>query len=88
MAKYLIEQRHTGEGCLEVLDAFVAHRPGDLSQYDWGCAGGEHAGYAIVEVGSRSAVEASIPPAVRSRTRIVELSTFTPAQIAAYHRGL
>ena len=88
MAKYLIEQRHTGEGRLEVLDAFVAHRPEGLSQYDWGCAGGEHAGYAIVDAGSRSAVEAGVPPALRSRTRIVELNAFTPEQIRAYHRGL
>lgn len=88
MAKYLVESRHTPEDCLRALDEVLARGPNELAGYDWGCADGEHTGYATVEAGSRAAVEATIPEFLRHTTRVVALNTFTPEQIRAFHRGL
>lgn len=88
MARYLVESRHTPEGCLRALDEVLAQGPDELARYDWGCANGDHTGYATIEAGSRTAVEAAIPEFLRYKAQIVELNKFTPEQIRAFHRGL
>ncbi len=70
------------------MDEVLARGHEELARYDWGCGDGDHTGYAVVETGSKAAVEATIPAFLRPKARIVELSKYTPEQIRSYHRGL
>lgn len=88
MARYLIESRHTPEECLQALDETLARGPQELARYDWGCASGAHVGFAVVEAGSQTAVEATVPPFLRHTTQIVALNKFTPEQIRSFHEGV
>lgn len=88
MARYLIESPHTPEECLRALNEVLALGSEELARYDWGCGDGDHTSYAVVQAGSKAAVEATIPAFLRPRARIVELSKYTPEQIRSFHRGL
>lgn len=88
MARYLIAVPHAPGECLRALDDVLARGPEDLARYEWGCGDGGHTGYALVQAGSKAAVEAEIPAFLRPRARIVELSTYTPEQVRSFDRGL
>jgi hypothetical protein len=88
VARFLIAAPHTPEECRRALDEVMARGPEELARYDWGCADGDHTGYAVVEAGSKAAVEATIPAFLRSRAKIVELRRYTLEQVRSLHRGL
>lgn len=81
MPRYLIASPHAPDECLRALEEVLARGQEELACYGWGCADGDHAGYAVVEAGSRAAVEATVPPFLRRATRIVALTTLTPAGV-------
>ncbi|MDI6858343.1 MAG: hypothetical protein QME71_08530 [Dehalococcoidia bacterium] len=82
---YIIESRHTPQECLRALDDVLERGPEVLDRFEWGCAKGEHTGWALVEAGSESEVRDMIPESVLDRTRIVEVSKFTPEKIKSLH---
>lgn len=82
---YIIESRHTPQECLRALDDVLERGPDVLDRFEWGCAKGEHTGWALVEAGSESKVRDMIPESVLDKTRIVEVSKFTPDQIKSFH---
>jgi len=82
---YIIESRHTPQECLRALDDVLERGPEVLDRFEWGCAKGEHTGWALVEAGSESEVRGMIPESVLDKTRIVEVSKFTPDQIKSFH---
>jgi|DewCreStandDraft_1066081.scaffolds.fasta_scaffold00391_23 hypothetical protein len=86
MARYLIESPHTPQECLQALDEVLAQGSEMLARYQWGCAAGEHTGWAIVEAGSKEEALRMVPALVRSKARIVALNTFTPEQIRSFHQ--
>lgn len=85
MARYFIESPHTKEECLQALDDILAEGPEVLARYDWGCMAGDHTGYATIEASSEAAARNMVPTLVRSKTRVVEVGKFTPAQIRSFH---
>lgn len=85
MARYLIESTHTPEECLRSLDEILAQGQQELARYDFGCMDNDHTCYAIMEGGSKSAVQERVPTFLRRKTRVVELSKFTPEQIKSFH---
>lgn len=83
MNRYLVESEHTDEDCHHVLEQFVFH--GFINNYDWGCDGGVHSCWAIVEAESESEALLSVPPFLRAKAHSVKLTKFTPAMIEASH---
>lgn len=86
MSKYLIESPHTKEQCLQALDDTLAKGPGVLAKYEFGCMAGDHRGWAIVDADNVNAVRNLIPDTLRSKSRIVPLTEFTPDQIRSFHQ--
>ena len=88
MAKYLIASPHTPEECLRALEEVLARGHQELAKYEWGCMAGDHTGYAIVEAGSKAAVEGTVPRFLQHKTRVIEVNKFTSEQIRSFHDGL
>ena len=83
MNRYLVETTHTDEDCKHVVEQFIYH--GFIYNYDWGCKGGVHCGWAIVEADSEAEALLSVPPILRSKARSVILVKFTPEMLQASH---
>lgn len=84
-AKYLIESPHRHEECLQALDELLAKGPELLDKFEFGCAAGDHTGWALVEAESESAARELIPSVVRDKARVVPVTKITPEQIRSYH---
>jgi len=85
MSDYLIESIHTPEECLTELDSIVREDPKALDKLEFGCLSGEHRGVAIVQAEDEKRALGLVPAAVRSRTRVIPLTKFTPEQIRMAH---
>lgn len=82
---YIVESKHTPEECLRALDEVLDRGPDLLDKFEWGCGTGEHVGWAFIEGGDRSDVERMLPSSSIGRTRITEVSKYTPDQIRSFH---
>jgi len=87
MAKYVIESSHTPEECLKALDEILEKGPEILDKFVWGCAQGEHTGWAYVDAKSKDDASAIIPGFLQEKAKVTEVSKFTPEQIRSSHEG-
>jgi hypothetical protein len=92
MDRFLIEVPHKPDAaaCLQVVDVFLQSGSHFLTNADWGCLDGEHKAWIIVDCDSREDAECILPPAFRSKAKIVRLNKFTMDQIEklrSHHRG-
>jgi hypothetical protein len=83
---YIVESRHTPQECLRALDDVLERGPELLDKFEWGCAKGEHTGWAMLEGSSASDIGMMIPSSMSSETRVIEVSKFTPEQIRSLHK--
>lgn len=83
MDRYLIESPHTKEDCSRVLKQVEAL--GYLTHFEWGCASGEHTGFAIIEAESEGQARMVVPTMSRKQARVVKLNRFTPEMLKAGH---
>ena len=83
MARFLIEFPHPEEtlACARVVEIFLKTGSHFLTQAEWGCMDGDHKAWIIVEVENKQEACAILPPAFRSRAKIVKLNYFTMAQV-------
>jgi hypothetical protein len=83
MPKYLIEVPHDAEKreCALAIQAFMKTGSPFMSQVDWGCSDGEHKAWIIIEVENKKDAYYIVPPAYRSRAKIVKLTKYTIAEI-------
>jgi hypothetical protein len=86
MSRFLIESKHTKEECLKALDELSAKGPDILGKYDFACGAGEHTGWATVDAPSEKEARGLVPEFLQGKTKVVEVSKFTPEQIRQYHR--
>jgi len=79
MARYLIEVPHEANevACAQAAQVFLGTGSHFLTHADFGCADGEHKGWLTVEVETREEALRILPPALRSRARVVRLSKFS-----------
>ena len=84
--RYLVSAPHTPEQCLAALDAFAAQGKAQLAHFDWGCMGGDHTAYAVIEASSAEAALASVPANQRAQAKAVKVDKFTVEQIASLHK--
>ena len=85
MSDYLIESTHTPEECQQDLDMILEEDPTVLDRFEWGCISGEHLGVAIVQAEDEERALGFVPASVRSRTRAIPVSRFTPDDIRRAH---
>ena len=85
MAKYVLAAPHNQEECLEDLDKMVAEAPDLLDEFVWGCAQGEHKGFAYIEAESKEDVIATLPKSLQEKIKVIEVSKLTPEQIKSFH---
>lgn len=85
MPRYLIEMPHEDEhaACVKALRTIELYGSHLLTNAEWGCKGGVHCGWLIVELNNRNEAIQMVPPEYRNEVRIVELNRFTKEQIAS-----
>jgi hypothetical protein len=83
MDRYLIESPHTKGNCAQVLKQVEAL--GYLTHFDWGCASGQHTGFAIIEAENETQARMVVPTMNRKEARVVKLNKFTPEMLKAGH---
>ena len=67
--------------CARVVDVFLKSGSHFLSNADWGCKDGEHKAWIIVDVDSKESARRILPPLLRPHAKIVQLNSFTVAEI-------
>jgi hypothetical protein len=84
--RYLVMTSHTPEKCLAGLDAGVASKPEMLDRIEWGCMGGDHTGYVIVEAANEQAARTMLPATMQSTARVIQLNHFSVDDIRSFHQ--
>ncbi|OGU28946.1 MAG: hypothetical protein A2X67_08180 [Ignavibacteria bacterium GWA2_55_11] len=84
MDRYLVISPHTEADCKRAIVAIEA--AGFITHFDWGCKGGEHCGWAIVEADSAKEAMLVVPSNSRQTARAVKLVKFSPAEVMAMHK--
>lgn len=74
--KFLIESPHDPETCKKVVKDVYAQ--GYLHNCDWGCMGGVHKAWVIVEAESESQALQVVPPILRAEAKAIKLVKFEP----------
>ncbi len=90
MPRFLIEIRHSDEyeGCVKALDAIVNYGSHLVTNAEFGCEDGEHAGWLIVDLDTRGEALQMVPPQMRAGARIVQLRKWTRDEIEAMMKEL
>jgi hypothetical protein len=86
--RYLIITSHTPEKCLADLDAVMASKPEMLDRIEWGCKGGDHTGYVIVEAGNEQAARQMLPTPMQATARVIKLNRFSAQDIRSFHQTM
>jgi hypothetical protein len=83
MPRFLIEVPHEAEqlACARIVQIFLSTGSHYMTNADWGCMDGEHTAWIIVEVDSKEQARSILPPAFRSKAKIIALNKFTIEQI-------
>jgi hypothetical protein len=83
MARFLIEVPHEAEkvACARAVQVLLKTGSHFLTHADYGCLDGEHKAWMIVEIESKEAARAILPPAYRSQAMIVQLNKFSMEEI-------
>lgn len=83
MARFLIEVPHDESvaACLRTVDVFLRSGSHFLTHADWGCKDGDHKAWLVVDVENRDEAANIIPPMFRAQARIVQLNSFTLAEV-------
>jgi len=72
---------------LKALEEILAKGPEILDKFVWGCAQGEHTGWAHIDAEDKDDACAIIPEFLQEKAKITEVSKFTPEQIRSSHKG-
>jgi hypothetical protein len=83
MDRFLIISPHTEKDCSDALKQVLY--TGYITHFDWGCADGEHTGWAIIEAKDAKEATMVVPPTQRSNAKALRLNKFSPEQIKGMH---
>src|SRR5262245_21761824 len=87
--RFLIEVPHEGTyaACMKAVDVFLKSGSHFLSRADWGCKDGEHKAWIGVEGENKGEARHIVPPAFRAQAKIIQLNSFTLADLDGLMRG-
>jgi len=83
MALYLITSKHEPQECLRALDEEL--KKGNLDKFVYGCKGGDHTGYAIVDAKSISEALSLVPDFLQDKACVGKVDKFTRGEIKSLH---
>jgi hypothetical protein len=86
MKRYVIETPHKPEDCLKALDEELAKGTQVLGKFEYGCAAGDHTGYAIIDAETREDALDLVPTFLQDSAKIVEVGKFTADMIRSFHK--
>lgn len=83
MPRFLVDVGHESQtlACARAVRVFLESGSHFLTHADWGCLDGVHSAWIVVEVDNKEEARAIVPPAFRSRARIVALNKWSMEQI-------
>lgn len=86
MATYSIEIPHSENTfeCKQIIKLFVESGSHLLSNAHWGCKSGVHKSWFISDFTSKAEALQIVPPFLRHTASIIELTTFSKADIQAF----
>ena len=85
MTTYLMEVPHTDSECIQGLNTIVEWGMHLLHRAWFGCAVGVHTAWLQLEANTEAEARGVLPPATRSKARVVEVQKLTPDQIKTLH---
>jgi hypothetical protein len=90
MARFQIEVPHEPSrvDCARAVEVLLRTGSHFFTNADWGCKDGEHKGWIVVEVDSKDEARGIVPPAFRSRAKVVQLNSFSLEEIQEILRQL
>ena len=83
MALYLITSKHEPQECLRALDEEL--QKGNLDKSVYGCKGGDHTSYSIVDVKSVSEALSLVPDFLQEKAYVNKVDKFTRGEIKSLH---
>ena len=86
MARFLIEVPHEGKAkeCALAVKVLLSSGSHYLTHAEFGCLDGEHKAWVIIEMDTKEEAQFIIPPAFRSRAKIVKLNKFSLEEIEKF----
>jgi hypothetical protein len=83
MARFLIEVPHEGKAkeCALAVKVLLSSGSHYLTHAEFGCLDGEHKAWIIIDTDTKEEAKFIIPPAFRSRAKIVKLNKFSLEEI-------
>ena len=83
MPRFLVETSHTSEheGCVRALEVVTKYGSHLMTHTEWGCEDGVHSGWFVVDLNDRGEALQLIPPQYRASSRVVQLRTWSRADI-------
>lgn len=83
MPRFLIEVPHEAEAiaCAHAVKTILSSGSHFLTNADFGCKDGEHKAWIIVDIESKEAAKAILPPDARYQAKIVQLNKFSLEKI-------
>ena len=79
MDRFLIESPHSPEDCRRVVK--MTYALGYLNNFDWGCEGGDHKAWAVIEADDEKQALWSVPVLIRGKARAIRLVKFDPKMV-------
>lgn len=78
MTRFLIEVPHENskDACMRAIRVFLETGSHFVSNADWGCQDDEHKAWIVVEMESKEAAIAILPPLFRHDAKIIALQKF------------
>ncbi len=85
MSDFMIETPHTKEECVRALDELVDAGPEVLAKYEFGCAKGDHTGYALVQAENAAEARKLVPHLLQSKAKVVPVERLTADMVMGFH---
>lgn len=83
MDRFIVISPHTVEDCKQALKE--VHAAGYITHFDWGCKGGDHTGWAVLEAENSDQALLVVPALQRHKARAVKLVKFSPSDVVNMH---
>ena len=84
---FIVESRHNKDECLKALDEIMEKGDEVFNKFNWGCAMGDHVGWARIEADNIEEIKELIPEFIRKKTKIKQLKEFPESFQKAKNRG-
>ena len=83
MERFLIESPHEPDECKKVVKNVYAQ--GYLYNCEWGCKGGVHKAWVIIEAPDETQALWVVPPVLRNKARAIKVVKFEPEMVKGWN---